>query len=134
MIFLDTSFLVALEIESDSNHEKAVALGNDITNDKFGEMIISDYIFDEAVTATLWRTKSLEKASVTGTTLRESCEILKVDETDIERAWELFKSQKGTKFSFTDCTNIVVMTKYKITHIATFDEDFTKVKEIKVVQ
>ena len=133
MIFLDSSFLVAVEVETDQNHEKAVKIRDDIIEGKFGKVFISDCIFDETVTVTFGRTKDLEKAVLAGTNLRNSAEIINIDERDFEAAWEIFKKQKDTTFSFTDCTNVALMRKESIENIATFDEDFQELKEMNVV-
>ena len=132
MIFLDTSYLVALEIDGDSNHENAVILMNKILNSEFGKPIISDYIFDETVTVTFSKTKSLEKASKLGTSLKKSS-MTKINDKDFEETWELFKKQTDTKLSFTDCSNLVIMKRMGIKNIATFDGDFRKIKEINVI-
>ena len=133
MIFLDSSFLVAVEVETDQNHEKAVKIRDEIIEGKFGKVFISDYIFDETVTVTFGRTKDLEKSVLAGSNLRNSVEIINIDERDFEAAWEIFKKQKDTTFSFTDCTNVALMRKDSIENIATFDEDFQELKEMNVV-
>ena len=132
MIFLDTSFLVALEVDTDISHENAVALMNKILDGEFGKPIISDYIFDETVTVTFSRTKDLEKATKLGTSLKKST-LIKLIDKDFDETWELFRNQKGTKLSFTDCSNLVIMKKTGTRNIATFDEDFKKIKEINVI-
>lgn len=133
MIFLDTSFLVSVEVETDQNHEKATKVMEEILSGKFGKPVISDYIFDETVTVTFGRSRELKKAVIVGTNLQNSAEILKVDEKNIEEAWNLFKNQKGTRFSFTDCTILSLMKKEGIRNIATFDRDFRAIKEINVI-
>lgn len=133
MIFLDSSFLVAVEVKTDQNHEKAVKIRDEIIKGKFGKTFISDYIFDETITVTFGRTKKLRKTILVGNQLKASSEMLKVDEKIFDQAWKIFKKQKETHFSFTDCTTIAIMSKNEIKNIATFDEDFQKVRGIKVI-
>lgn len=133
MIFLDSSVLVSYEVDGDINHEKAVKLIREIAKGKFGEVFTSDYIFDETITVTFVKAKSLSKAITVGNYIKDSTEVLKVDESIFENAWELFKKQKETKLSFTDCTTLNVMEENKILTIATFDEDFKKIETINVV-
>lgn len=133
MIFLDSSFLISFEVDADSNHDMAVKLFDEITKGKFGLPIISDYIFDETVTMIFARTKDLSKAIESGIGMKQSYQIKKIDEPIFEKAWSLFQKQKSTKFSFTDCTILTVMEENGIKNIATFDEDFKKIKEINVV-
>lgn len=133
MIFLDTSFIIALEVKEDQNHEKSVNINEKIIKGRFGDVYISDYVFDEVVTVTFGRSKDLKKSVLVGELLIASAKILKIDERIFGEAWELFKSQKDTKFSFTDCTNITLMNMYNIRNIATFDKDFLEIKDIDVI-
>ena len=45
----------------------------------------------------------------------------------------IFKEQKVTILSFTDCSIIALMKKEKIRYTATFDGDFLKVENVEVV-
>ena len=133
MILLDSSFLVAVEVATDQNHEYAIKLMDKIINGEFGDAIISDYIFDETISVTFNKTKALSKAILVGESLNKSCNLLKVSEVIFNKSWETFKKQKNKKLSFTDCTNLALMKEHNIKYIANFDKEFTKVKEIKVV-
>lgn len=133
MIFLDSSFIVACKIGNDEHHKssidylaKMIAEGNE-------EFVTSDYIFDEVVTVILVKSKNLGAAIDAGRTLRIASFILKVDEEVYEKAWEIFSNQQNTKLSFTDCSTLALMQKEGIKNIATFDQDFRKVKEVEVV-
>ena len=134
MIFLDTSFLVSVEVETDQNHQKATEIMGEIISGRVGDLFISDYIFDETVTVTFGKSRELKKAVLVGENLRKSAEMLKVDEKNLEEAWAMFKGQKDSRFSFTDCTTLSVMKRERIKNIATFDSDFRDVKEINVIE
>ncbi len=133
MIFLDSSFLVAFEVDGDINHDSAVRLLEDIIDARYGLPVISDYIFDETMTVTLLRTKSLRKARLAGESLLKSFTLLMVDETAFRRAWQSFKGQRATKYSFTDSTTLELMRRNSIRRIATFDRDFLHSREVEVV-
>ncbi len=133
MIFLDTSFIVSYKIENDENHEKAVELMQEIITGKYGKPAISDYIFDETVTVIFNKSKKLSISINIGDELKDSAAIIKIDDAIFEEAWILFKNQKETKFSFTDCTILSVMKRGVIKNIATFDRDFKSIKEINVI-
>jgi hypothetical protein len=96
-------------------------------------LYITDYIFDESVTVILIRLKSISETVKIGESIRKSTELLEVEMTDFEDAWKFFKRQEITGFSFTDCTTLEMMKKNEIKNIATFDEDFVKVKGINVI-
>lgn len=133
VIFLDSSFLVSLGVDSDQNHNIAEEIKESLKERRYGEALISDYVFDEIVTVTLQKTKSLERARKVGDNLRKSMRIIGIDREIFEESWRIFKNQKNTKFSFTDCSIIAVMDANGIKNIATFDKDFKKVEEINVV-
>jgi len=107
----------------DSNHEKAKKIISDIITGKYGKAFTSDYVFDEAVTVCLIRTKSLKAARKLGEHLLKSeISLLKVTETVFRTAWKLF----SVKLSFTDWTNASFLKTYGIDCIATFDREFRK--------
>lgn len=133
MIFLDSSFLVAFEVDGDTNHSKAVEVMRDVVNSAYGPPIISDYVFDETTTVTFLRTKELRKARLVGDTMLRAFRMLKVDDEVFRTAWQRFRSQKGTKHSFTDCTSVELMQQNSIRSIATFDREFKGYKELDVV-
>jgi len=126
MIFIDSSVLIAYFVEKDTNHNKAVNIIDQISKGKFESAFCSDYVFDETVTGTLVRSKSIKDAISAGNYIKSSLEILKIGESTFDDSWKLFSNQKFTKFSFTDCTNISIMNEYDIKHIATFDNEFKK--------
>ena len=133
MILLDTSLLVSFEVQKDINHRRALTLMDEIVKGEHGPPLISDYIFDETVTVTLVRSGSLHKATMVGEALNSSFQILRVDESIFDSAWQRFKAQKQTKLSFTDCTNITLMQRNGIGEVATFDKEYRKVSEIIVI-
>lgn len=133
MIILDTSFIVAFYNTRDENHKKAVKLMKDIIKGKYGNLYISDYIFDESVTVIFIRLKSLSRTIKICETIRKSARMVEVGKRIFEDAWKLFKTQRKTAFSFTDCTTLSIMKEKGIKNIATFDEDFKKIKEINVI-
>lgn len=133
MILLDTSFIVAYKIENDEHHKEAVELMKKITENEYGKPQITDYIFDETVTVILSKSKKLSVAIEVGNELKKSLDIIKIDESIFEDSWNIFKTQKETAFSFTDCTSVSTMRDRDIKNIATFDADFKKITDFNVV-
>lgn len=133
MILLDTSFIVAYYNIRDENHSKAEDLMEDLEAGKYGTLCITDYIFDESTTVAFIRLKSLSETVKIGELIRKSTGLLEVEKSDFEDAWDLFKKQEATAFSFTDCSTLIMMKENNIKNIATFDEDFLKVKGINVI-
>ena len=126
MIILDTSLIVSYKIENDQTHGKAVKIMNDISNGIYGKPVISDYIFDEVVSVIFFRSKSLQLAIDAGNEIMKNITMEKIDDGVFGMAWETFAGQKGTGFSFTDCTILALLRKGNIEKLATFDLDFEK--------
>ncbi|MDI6806943.1 MAG: PIN domain-containing protein [Candidatus Aenigmarchaeota archaeon] len=133
MLILDTSFIVSYYNIRDENHKRAVELMKDIVNKKYGSLYITDYIFDESITVILIRLKSFSKTIAVGKLIRKSAEMLWIEKDTFEEAWKLFRGQKKTAFSFTDCTTLGIMEKRNVKNIVTFDEDFKKIKGVNVI-
>jgi len=127
-VFIDTGVFVAYINKRDSNHDRAVHLLEDIMRGKYGKAYTSDYIFDEAVTFSLLKTKDVRKALDVGRLilgdeeLPRFTDILFVDRNIFNKAWEIFL--KHGRLSFTDCTSVALMDEYEIKYIASFDSGF----------
>ncbi len=134
MIILDTSFIVSYYNTMDSNHAKAVKIMEQLKDNKWGDIFISDYIFDETATVIFSKLKDLGATVKIVADLNNFVNMSFIEAATFEGSWEIFKSQKGTKFSFTDCTTLSLMKNMGIAHIATFDEDFKRIKEISIVR
>jgi predicted nucleic acid-binding protein len=133
MIFLDSSFLVAYAVDGDSNHTEAAELMGEIADSVYGPPVISDYVFDETATVTFLRTGELQKAKSVGDAMLRAFRMFRVDERTFREAWRRFRGQRGTKYSFTDCTTLEVMAQNGVTRIATFDREFRTAKGVEVM-
>ena len=126
MIFIDSSVLIAYGIKDDINHKRAGELMAKIVTGRFGSVVTSEYIFDETITAIFMMSKSIDKAILAGNIIKESMETLKIDDGIFEDSWKIFKSQKASRFSFTDCTSIAVIRARGVKDLASFDKEFEK--------
>ncbi len=133
MIFLDSSFLVAFEVDGDSNHDRAVEIMGDVVRSAYGPPVISDYVFDETTTVTLVRTGDLRKATLVGEAMLKAFRMLRVEEEVFHRAWQMFRRQKRTRYSFTDSTTLELLQRNSIRNIATFDKEFQSTGDLVVV-
>lgn len=126
-LFVDTSAWYAIVDKSDNNHQSALTYRNQIA--KKYQLITSNYILDELYTLLLihlgyyWTVNFKEKLDF----LRESgiLEILWIDEKMAEETWTIFEGfNRDKNWSFTDCSSYVLMNKYQITEVFTFDHHF----------
>lgn len=131
MILIDASAFLAYYNTRDLHHSKSVELFENLQDGKYGKYFTSDYIFNEVVGVTL-RKQGKEAAKALGATILRSMSIVNVDEHLLGKAWRLF-CKTGLNLGLVDCTSLVVMDLANSGKIATFDKEFSKVKEIEVV-
>src|SRR2546430_15221173 len=130
--FADSSFLVARFNIRDRNHRAAVAhveeqrgAGSDAL-----QLVFSDYVFDETVTALVVRSKRHELASTAGRAILESknLRLVRVESPAFEAAWKLFVRRSDKRWSFTDCTSFVLMENLGIRKAVTFEPNFRQAR------
>ena len=61
VVTLDTGFILALRNEDDTYYEQTVSVMEEILKGKFGQIIVTDYVFDEVATLAMIRTKNKER-------------------------------------------------------------------------
>lgn len=123
-VFLDTSFIIALEDADDQNHRAAAAFWKTFKK-KPQKIITTSYIFDETITF-LNRRINHEKAAEVGKLLLSSpsVELIHISEEHFDKSWRLFLKYRDKGFSFTDCISFLVMEEKSVKQALTFDEHF----------
>ncbi|MCX6641989.1 MAG: type II toxin-antitoxin system VapC family toxin [Candidatus Bathyarchaeota archaeon] len=128
-VFLDTGIYVAFHNTRDLNHKRATQLITSILKGEFGAAYTSDYIFDEAVTVVLARTRRHDLALDLGNIILSNkkpalTELIRVDHTIFQEAWRIFQQIPERNLSFTDCTTIAIVKNMRIDSVLSFDSDF----------
>lgn len=126
-VFVNTCLFVAARNKRDVNHRRAVELLKAVLEGEYGQAYTSDYVFDEAVTVALRRTRRMDVAIMTGRLILAShprIMLLNVDYELFNMAWEKFQRLAGRGLSFTDCTTLAIMERYGIEYIMSFDHHF----------
>ena len=124
IFFLDTSYIIALEIKNENIHQKVVQHWSQIASAST-MLFTTTYIFDEVVT--LLNSRNLHnKAIEVGTLLIESPDInlIEIDKFLFAEGWKYFKQHKDKSYSLTDCLSFVVMQQNNITNALTLDRHF----------
>ena len=126
--FADSSFLAARFNVRDRDHRAAIAFVRDQKGagpDAF-RIVLSDYVFDEAVTALLVRSGGDDLASAAGQAILGSgnLRLVRVETPVFQAAWKLFVQRGDKRWSFTDCTSFVLMGNLGIRKALTFDANF----------
>jgi predicted nucleic acid-binding protein len=128
-VFLDTGIYVAFHNTRDVNHKRATQLATSILKGELGAAYTSDYIFDEAVTVVLARTRrhdlALELGNIILSNIKPAlAELIRVDNAVFQEAWRIFQQIPGRNLSFTDCTTIAFVKNMRIDSVLSFDSDF----------
>ena len=130
-LFVDTSAFIALEEADDINHQSAASFSNLIATGQFQELYTSSYVLDELMG---WFSRYPEKKVELGKKLRTgSLDLIWIDQTLEEAAWELLCKYRHHPFSLTDCTSFVLMERLGIQKVFTFDRDFERLGKCQLV-
>lgn len=123
MIFVDTSFLIALLIKTDSYHEKALKIAESIHERK----VINNTVLNETLNAFTGKGGKLGKElhNIIG----EMFDIQFLNQADYENAMEIYL-HLDSSINYSDCTILSTMLQNKINKIISFDSDFEKIKGI----
>jgi predicted nucleic acid-binding protein len=119
-IFVDADALVALTVETDTNHEKARSLLNRLTVNPV-LFLTSNYVFSESITIISQRASHQTAVTFIAKmqSMESSFQITRADENIEEEAIGVFTS-------YVDCTNMVFMKRLDLDAIFSFDEVYRK--------
>lgn len=125
-LFLDTGFLIALELSSDNRHKAA---RNCWSNFSLAPepLVTTSYVIDE--TLTFFNSRSFHAKAVEigeRLLLSRAITVIHVDQTLFREGLEFFRRHADKRYSFRDCISFVVMRKQRIGRALTFDRHFTQ--------
>ena len=126
-VFLDTGYLLALELKQDQHHVTALQHWRQVQN-ALPAFVTTTYVFDEVVT--FFNSRGYHsKAVEVGTRLvrSPSVQLVHVDATLFHVGWTYFQQYHDKQFSLTDCISFAVMHQFGITTAFTFDHHFIQV-------
>ncbi|MGI8670087.1 MAG: type II toxin-antitoxin system VapC family toxin [Aridibacter sp.] len=125
-VFLDTSYLVALIIEKDENHEKAVELSLKIEQNEIQIYTTQAIILE--IGNSLSKLKYRQSAIGLIDFLRSdsSISIITLDTELFDAAFELFSNRSDKEWGLIDCASFIVMQEQEITDALTADEHFVQ--------
>ena len=127
MIFVDSSAWIALLNQADGYHSKARAFASELATGRYGRLVTTDYVLDEAATSLRLRARS--DALKQFRSILESSESLETIWTTPERfwsAWEMLAARDDKRWSLTDCLSFVTMETLGIRIAFSFDSDFAQ--------
>ncbi|MDG7005297.1 MAG: type II toxin-antitoxin system VapC family toxin [Nitrososphaerota archaeon] len=126
LIFIDSSFVIALADEDDQFHRKAVELLPDLEKDQ----LISDLVLSESVTGVGSRLGYKEGREVFDNLFHSpSVKVVFLSKRLAERS-ALTYARYGGKLSFADAVSVRMMQDNNVRAIASFDSDFDGVQGV----
>ena len=125
-VFLDTGYVLALELSNDQNHRAAVRHWRSLRK-RLPPLVTTSYVFDEVVTYFNSRGHHAKAVEVGNRLLTSpSVQFVQVDEKLFREGWEYFQLHKDKEYSFTDCISFVAMKTFRIETAFAFDQHFVQ--------
>lgn len=125
-VFLDTGFLLALELANDQNHQAALKQWRSLMK-SLPPLVTTSYILNETVTYFNSRSHHAKAVEVGNMLLKSSSvQLVQVDESLFLEGWRYFQKHQDKTYSLTDCISFVVMKRCKIEAALTFDQHFVQ--------
>ncbi len=122
-IFVDTGFVVALINEKDEHHDKAIELSIEFERKP---VIITDSVLLEIGNSLSRKHKEFAVAAIEKFLTTEETEIIRLDETLFNKAFELYKTHNDKTWGLVDCISFIVMQENGITDALTSDKHFVQ--------
>jgi len=123
-VFLDTSYLIALEAVDDQHHGAASAHWQHLSK-SLPLLVTTSYVLDEVVTFFNSRDRHAKAVEIGNLLLESSSvQLIHVDEVLFHEAWRYFTRHSDKSYSLTDCASFIVMRRLRIRGALTFDRHF----------
>ena len=125
-VFIDTSYLLALELANDQSHQVAKDHWQLLVK-SLPPLVTTSYVFDEVVTFFNSRGYHAKAVQVGNGLLRSpSVKLIHIDDALFQAGWAYFQQHQDKTYSLTDCISFVVMQKLNISTALTFDKHFVQ--------
>ncbi len=125
-IFVDSDAFVALAVEKDSSHRKALKILSGLSQ-RYVIFTTSNYVFSETVTVISQKAGHDEAISfIRKIQSGDGYTIKWIDQVIEFLAIEIFSKQTSKNVSFVDCTNMAIVKHDNLDAIFSFDEIYKK--------
>lgn len=123
-VFLDTSYVIALAVEGDTYHEKALQLADQIEEEGL-PVITTRPVVLEIGNYLATPNRRPQTISYIETLRREpAVEVVPLSEELFERGFDLYRERSDKSWGLTDCISFVVMDERNMRDALTADGDF----------
>lgn len=127
MIFIDTSFYLALINPQDSTHSQALSLRK-IYEDN--QRVTSNSVLSELATVGAIRLSKSKTIQFIEQIESGKTKIITEQKSDLSLAWKLFKQSKSKNISWVDCHIVAISQRLNIKRILSFDKDIERLQRL----
>ena len=120
-IFIDSSFFIALINQKDQYHDIALSLSNEFNS---VQKYLTEGILFELSNSLVKRFKEESIALIESILVSADVTLISNTSALFSEALKLYKKFPDKSWSLTDCYSFVIMNKYKIKDVLTFDKHF----------
>ena len=125
-VFLDTGYVIALELVSDQNHQGALKHWRSAAK-SLPLLVTTSYVFDEIVTFFNSRGHHAKAAEIGNRLLKSpSIRLIYVKEDLFHEGWSYFQKHRDKGYSLTDSIAFLVMKEFGIDTAFAFDKHFVQ--------
>lgn len=125
-LFVDASYIIALEIAGDQNHAVALKHWQSLRGTSL-KFVTTSYVFDEIVTFFNSRNRHAKAVEVGNRLLTSpSVKTVQVSEELFFQGWQFFQQHADKSYSLTDSISFLVMKQNHLEKALTFDKHFTQ--------
>lgn len=122
-VFIDSSAIISLWDQDDSNHLAAIEKSQELQKIK-AVIFISNIVAGEVLTV-LSMKLGIKIANQCGEMLQKLNTVF-VDESLHQKAWDGFQKRTSKNLSFFDYTSLAIIREFNMDKVFTFDRDFKK--------
>jgi predicted nucleic acid-binding protein len=124
--FIDSSYVIALEIYDDQHHSQALSHWRRLLKKQI-HLTTTSFVFDEVVTFMNAHGQH-QKAIQVGSYLLNSPSVrmVFVEKSLFHEGWLYLKKYADKRYSLTDCISFLVMKRLELNVALTFDKHFTQ--------
>ena len=126
IVFLDSSFLLAVQLSDDINHPVASKFWAKLADD-VPEIVTTSFVFAE--TTALLNGRGFHRAAKeVGNDLltNPDFELVFVERDLFDAGWKYLERHEDKRYSFADCVSFVLMERRGISTVLTFDRHFAQ--------
>jgi predicted nucleic acid-binding protein len=132
-VFLDTSYLIALEASDDQHHMAAQHHWKEFSR-QLPMLVTTSYVFDEVVTFFNSRGMHLKAVEIGRRLLTSpTVHLVQIDEELFQGGWLYFVERTDKTYSLTDCISFILMEQDEIREALSFDRHFDQAGFVRLV-